>query len=79
MNIYETFELRRIFGYMDALQVRADNQIFSKESDRRSTPSEQLTKVFGVPHLSNGACDAILKEVHRNYITLARHVLPLDV
>jgi len=78
MNIQDTFELPQVFSYLDALQTRADAMIFSKEANQRVVGAEHLQKTFGVTRLSHSAVDSILKEVHHNYMRLARHVLPLE-
>lgn len=83
MNL-DAFEHREVNRILDALQVRADSIIFSRESlelseSRSDGSADVLERVFGVNHLSNDAVDRVLKEVHENYMLLARGYLPVDL
>lgn len=74
----EAFECPRVFSCLDALQIRADTMVFSKETASRGSSMAALQRVFGTPTLAHSEVDAILREVHTNYLRLARDTLLLE-
>lgn len=79
----ERYELPAIRNVLDVLQQRADSLVFSRENmvptETRSDSTEaSMIKLFGRRALSHNLVDAVLKEVHPNYMALAREVLQVD-
>lgn len=78
-SVFVRHEMRDVFNILDALQSRADNLIYSKESpsddDKIEHSNEHLQRVFGCDRLSNVIVDKVLKEVQVNYVALAKDVL----
>lgn len=76
-EIFKKHELKEAFRVLDALQIRTDNLIYSKESpgQYKERGNEHILNVFGVPSLSNSEVDKILKEVQKNYVELAKEIL----
>ena len=60
------------FEVMDALSIRCDRMVYSQESLEREGSGEHLQRTFGTPSITNHTMDLILKELHPNYVALAR-------
>lgn len=80
--LLEKHEMYEVFGVLDALQIRIEASLYSKESPEegnsesmKSGCAQHLLQTFGRDSLSNSECDKVLKEVHKNYMSLAKEVL----
>lgn len=78
MDTFDRFELPAVFSVLDALQMRTDRSIRSRESMEPSTTPEveaALLRTFGTPAITNKTMDAILKEAHLNLIAVAKSTI----
>jgi len=84
-SIYKTHEIKEIFCYLDALQIRTDALLFSKDNpeedqslNSRNGSHERLEYVFGKDSISNREMDLVLKEIHLNYVNLGKELISVD-
>lgn len=78
--------MKAVFNTLDALQIRVESQIYSTEHPddneqgdyHKEKSFSRLHRVFGKGSLSNKEVDSVLREVHANFMGLAKELLVVE-